>query len=250
MSANADVIAERELTLTEPGAPARPVLVRVGRPYALSDHHRCPVEIRWPDRAIRTEAGGADSLQALVLALTAAQSMLATSPEARESRLLWHGNPRDFGLPGPRWSGWESTDLVLPSADGASFVKLTRTGKRTRPSTALAVAVGLDDRGFAGNQPKTWLAVAALERFAAALARLLERGEGTARLVAEERKSFQLRLTARPGAALVEAGVELSVADGKRRRAIVTGFDVSRDALASVLGGLQAALKPAIRKRR
>jgi hypothetical protein len=96
-----DVIAERVFSFRQTGTDADvPVLVRIGRPH-LGEHapgHTTEYEVAGPGSAMLAYYSvGADSLQALVLALELVRSRL--DGMRADGVLTWDGG-EDLGLPG------------------------------------------------------------------------------------------------------------------------------------------------------
>ncbi len=95
------IIAKRELTRTSPRGTQTVVEVSIGTPTPRQANHAdsdwyCPVQIIGLDdpRKVRP-AFGADSMQALTLALKMAGMLIATSSAAREIE----GHEANFGFP-------------------------------------------------------------------------------------------------------------------------------------------------------
>src|SRR5262245_42868735 len=88
-----DVVAERRLVARVGNGRRRALVVRFGRPVQSPVTHDpwwCPVEIAGIGRPRLFAAAGEDSVQALVLALRAADVTLAS--EFRNTRVEWLGD--------------------------------------------------------------------------------------------------------------------------------------------------------------
>ena len=88
-----EVIAERQLVARVRHGRARPLVVKFGRPVrspVKRDPWWCPVEITGIGRPRLFAAAGEDSVQALVLALRAADLMLSTG--FRKVQVEWLGD--------------------------------------------------------------------------------------------------------------------------------------------------------------
>jgi hypothetical protein len=94
-----EVVAHRELILTVDGK-ACPVDVWFGKPFKSRGVWACRLKITGlPSfKTFPSPIYGADSVQALMLALELVGSILANSPEARRGELRWH-EPPPFGFP-------------------------------------------------------------------------------------------------------------------------------------------------------
>ena len=93
------VLAERVLDL-EGDAGRRVVTVLIGVPRNIpsSPDFFCPYQVLGlADPAVRY-AEGVDGAQAVYLAMEAVGTRLAATPEAREGRLTWYGEPA-LGFP-------------------------------------------------------------------------------------------------------------------------------------------------------
>lgn len=97
-------IARREYRFTESGAASQ-IIVQLGTPSPLTDAPHgdwyCPWTIDGPGRSTLNHAGGVDSLQALLLALSGLRAELEHL--ARNGQLDWPGGGLGLdlvGLPG------------------------------------------------------------------------------------------------------------------------------------------------------
>lgn len=90
------VIALREFELSSDTQSA--VTVTVNRPFQVDNSWRCEFAIRGPEGEIVFYGMGADSLQAVVLALENIASLLYTSEAFKAGQLTWLGQ-RNLGLP-------------------------------------------------------------------------------------------------------------------------------------------------------
>jgi hypothetical protein len=90
------VACERTYQVVVDGAP-KPLLCRwfIPQPHPEGDWD-CRIELTWPDgRVQKTHAGGADSTQALLLALDKVLTLILTDDES----IGWFQEHDDLGLP-------------------------------------------------------------------------------------------------------------------------------------------------------
>ncbi|MDQ1925108.1 DUF6968 family protein [Massilia pseudoviolaceinigra] len=95
-----EVIAERELSLKLDDGSIKTVIVKIGKPQPVagSDVFRCHFQFLGLHNDRIRYAEGADTMQALILALTKIGSQLYTLPEFRSMRLTSLGE-RNLGFP-------------------------------------------------------------------------------------------------------------------------------------------------------
>jgi hypothetical protein len=96
-----DVVAEREYQLQAGDQEARRVRLRFGKPRPFPDgaSYYCVFQIDGLDGGSKTKySGGADSVQALQLAMQMALMVLVNTDSYRSGRLTWKGS-HDLGLP-------------------------------------------------------------------------------------------------------------------------------------------------------
>lgn len=86
------IIAQRTVTLTEAGR-ARPIGIDFHAPQGVKGGWRCAFSVHWPDAPHTGHAMGADSVQALFLAMQMVGTLLYASPHHAAGRLTWS----DFG---------------------------------------------------------------------------------------------------------------------------------------------------------
>ncbi len=94
------VVAEREYQLVTKGRRRRKVFLRFGKPRRFSEGHGyyCVFAIEGLEDGDRVRrAGGADSVQAFLLAMQISLVELVLTTEYREGRLTWEGQ-HDLGL--------------------------------------------------------------------------------------------------------------------------------------------------------
>lgn len=97
------IICERMLTLD--GDSAVVDIVVFGPEPAPVSHGPgfvCRFEIRWPDRVQKNYGLGIDRLEAILEAFTTAGTLIHTSTEHRDGRLVWLEPSIGYGLPVPR----------------------------------------------------------------------------------------------------------------------------------------------------
>jgi len=95
------IIATRTLTLRESGADID-IPISIFAPNRLDDGSwRCRYDIGWPDTIRTAHAGGADSVQALLLALQMIGSELYTTNYHQEGRLFTDRPGDGYGFPVP-----------------------------------------------------------------------------------------------------------------------------------------------------
>jgi hypothetical protein len=92
------VIATRCLKLRLP-AEEIDISVRIFLPEVDNEGWRCAYEIDWPDGKRSSAAGGADSVQALFLALQKIGVEIYTSDYHRQGQLSWFEAHQGYGFP-------------------------------------------------------------------------------------------------------------------------------------------------------
>ena len=92
------MIAERQLKLNDRGGTVD-VSVRVFAPEREARSWSCLYEISWPDGKRTAKAHGADSTQALLVALQMIGAELYTSDHHKAGRLMWSEPGRGYGFP-------------------------------------------------------------------------------------------------------------------------------------------------------
>ncbi len=94
-----DVFASRTFEVDGEGS----LVVRIGRPWLESDGEtwRCDVAVDASNGGFQASICGADSLQALILAMQWISVQVECSEENQAGRLSWFGQHEDFGLPPP-----------------------------------------------------------------------------------------------------------------------------------------------------
>jgi hypothetical protein len=94
-------IAARDLVFTRPDGSSHPVTVQVGQPVADPEYPNsalCPFRVLGLPKAHGFVAGGADSMQALVLALEVLPDYLGAAAREHGGTLSWHGSSH-LGFP-------------------------------------------------------------------------------------------------------------------------------------------------------
>jgi hypothetical protein len=94
------VIATRVLTLRHSGADI-PIAIRVFAPERDGDAWTCRYEIDWPEGTRTTAAGGADSVQALTVALKMIGADLYSSLYHKSGKLRLTAPGKGYGFPVP-----------------------------------------------------------------------------------------------------------------------------------------------------
>jgi len=122
------VIAEREYRLMSRGGKRQRVNLKLGkpRPFPEGGSHHCVYQIEGLEEGTRIgRVGGADSLQALQLAMQLGHIEMVNTPAYQEGRLTWAGDP----------------DLKLPADDSTMMLikKIAARHKRPAPATSRAV---------------------------------------------------------------------------------------------------------------
>jgi hypothetical protein len=102
------VIAQRRLVISDP-AGDKDVLIRLYQPEGQDGAWSCRYEIDWPGRARSSYAGGADSMQALMLALQKIGIEIYTSSYHESGSLKWTEPNRGYGFP----VGFNVRDLLI-----------------------------------------------------------------------------------------------------------------------------------------
>jgi hypothetical protein len=92
------VVASRSLKLRQ-GNDEKDVGVRIFAPQDEGGHWSCCYEIDWPEGTRKGAAHGADSVQALVLALKMIGSEIYTSEYHKLKKLMWDEPGRGYGFP-------------------------------------------------------------------------------------------------------------------------------------------------------
>jgi hypothetical protein len=96
------VIAERVLTLLGSDGSKSSIPARVFAPEMKDGAWFCAVEIGWPRGAKRMEAGGVDSVQALLIGMQIIGTWLYTSEEHKRGQLYFERPDSGYGFPVPR----------------------------------------------------------------------------------------------------------------------------------------------------
>lgn len=99
-----DVIAECRLLARDRAGVETPVTIQIGRPVQHAEHAECPVFVNGLDDQVR-KIYGEDTLQALVLAIRFARSLVEIRQEQGLQICDSEGDPVDWeGYPIPRYS--------------------------------------------------------------------------------------------------------------------------------------------------
>jgi len=75
------------------------VPIRIHQPIDRSDHWQCEYEIIWPDDTRKSQAGGIDSIQSLLMAMQKIGAEIYTSEAHRSGKLKWHEPGKGYGFP-------------------------------------------------------------------------------------------------------------------------------------------------------
>jgi hypothetical protein len=94
------IVATRNLVVRQPGQDVA-VPVRVHAPVADGTAWTCEYEIVWPEETWSKQISGADSVQALRLALEAVGMALYFSHHHKSGCLIWPGASGGYGFPVP-----------------------------------------------------------------------------------------------------------------------------------------------------
>lgn len=95
------LIATRTLKL-QTGAAQTQVPVRIYLPQERNGSWSCQYEIGWPDGRWEHVASGADSVQALLVALQMIGSLIYNSEYHKSGRLMLDGPRGGYGFPVPK----------------------------------------------------------------------------------------------------------------------------------------------------
>jgi len=93
------VIAQRRYILRRRDGRDGPLDLRIRAPELIDGEFWCAIEIDWPNHPVIRWVAGADSVQALLLALQVAGEALYDSPWHRQGRLLSPDQDGGYGLP-------------------------------------------------------------------------------------------------------------------------------------------------------
>ena len=94
------IIARRTLTLRQQGQD-HPVEVTLAAPRFETGCWLCAYEIHWPSGPRRFYGAGADSMQALVIAMQMVSAELYTSAPGKAGELFFDTPGTGFGFPAP-----------------------------------------------------------------------------------------------------------------------------------------------------
>lgn len=96
-TASLEVFASRTFEVDGEGT----FFVRIGRPWLEADGEtwHCDVAVDAPTGGFQASICGADSLQALILAMQWIAAHVECSAENQAGRLTWFGQREDLGLP-------------------------------------------------------------------------------------------------------------------------------------------------------
>lgn len=92
------IIARRTLTQRQQGQD-HPVEITLATPRFETGCWRCPYEIHWPSGPRRYFAAGADSMQALILAMQMVSAELYTSAPGKAGELFFERPGAGFSIP-------------------------------------------------------------------------------------------------------------------------------------------------------
>lgn len=92
------IIATRLLKLRDPKGDID-VPIRLFAPEEDDRSWKCRFEIDWPDGRLERFAGGEDSMQALILALSMIGVIIYTSDYHHSGNLNWGGDWKGYGFP-------------------------------------------------------------------------------------------------------------------------------------------------------
>lgn len=96
------IIATRLLKLRDPKGDIE-IPIRIFLPELSEDYGWvCPFEIDWPDGRMERFAGGGDSMQALILAISMIGVIMCTSDYHNSGNLNWSGDWKGYGFPVPQ----------------------------------------------------------------------------------------------------------------------------------------------------
>ena len=94
------IIARRTLTLRQQGQD-HPVEVTLAAPRFETGCWRCAYEIHWPSGPRRFYGAGADSMQAIVIAMQMVSADLYTSAAGKSGELFFETPGKGFSIPTP-----------------------------------------------------------------------------------------------------------------------------------------------------
>src|SRR2546423_666707 len=94
------IIATRVLKLRSSGKEIE-IPIRLFSPQRHDDHWSCRYEIDWPEGREIRKAGGADSVQAIFVALQMIGADIYTSTYHKSGSLMLEGPGRGYGFPVP-----------------------------------------------------------------------------------------------------------------------------------------------------
>jgi hypothetical protein len=92
------IIAEKSLRIQR-GDETRSVTIKIHAPHSSEDCWTCRYEIGWPEAPRQMDVHGADSAQALVLAMFMIGADLYCSSYHARGELIGDGMRGDFGFP-------------------------------------------------------------------------------------------------------------------------------------------------------